>query len=74
MNPSRPDWLHITPLHRFAQGGDLENATIFLDHGADLHARDEDICSTPLGWAAKFGRLAMVELLLKRGAQDKLAR
>ncbi len=72
MNPSRPDWLHITPLHRFAQGGDLENATIFLDHGADLHARDEDICSTPLGWAAKFGRLAMVELLLKRGARINL--
>ena len=29
-----------------------------------LHARDEDICSTPLGWAAKFGQKAMVELLL----------
>ena len=68
MDPSRPNWLHITPLHRFAQRGDLENATIFLDHGANLHARDEDICSTPLGWAAKFGRLAMVELLLQRGA------
>jgi ankyrin repeat protein len=39
-----------------------------LDHGADLHARDEDLCSTPLGWAAKFGNAAMVELLLQRGA------
>ncbi|MGO9917268.1 MAG: ankyrin repeat domain-containing protein [Isosphaeraceae bacterium] len=72
MDPSRPNWLHITPLHRFAQRGDLENAAIFLDHGANLHARDEDICSTPLGWAAKFGRLAMVELLLKRGANTNL--
>jgi ankyrin repeat protein len=72
MDPSRRDWLHITPLHRFAQRGDLENATIFLDHGADLEARDEDLCSTPLGWAAKYGRLAMVELLLKRGAQTNL--
>jgi ankyrin repeat protein len=72
MSPNRPDWLHITPLHRFAQRGDLENATIFLDHGADLHARDEDLCSTPLGWAAKSGRLAMVELFLNRGARPNL--
>jgi ankyrin repeat protein len=37
-----------------------------------LHARDEDICSTPLGWAAKFGQVAMVELLLARGARRNL--
>jgi ankyrin repeat protein len=73
MNPSRRDWLGITPLHRFAQRGDVHNATIFIDHGADLHARDEDICSTPLGWAAKFGKIAMVELLLNRGAKPNLA-
>ena len=72
MDPSRPDWLRITPLHRFAQRGDLENAAIFIDHGADLHARDEDICSTPLGWAAKYGRNEMVELLLKRGGKPNL--
>jgi ankyrin repeat protein len=68
MNPSGGDWLEVTPLHHFAGSGDVEKATLFLDHGADLHARDEDICSTPLGWAAKFGRTAMVELLLERGA------
>jgi len=72
MDPNLPDWLHITPLHRFAQRGDLENAAIFLDHGALLHARDEDLCSTPLGWAAKFGRIAMVQLLLDRGASPNL--
>jgi ankyrin repeat protein len=72
MNPSRPDWLGITPLHTFARRGDIENAKIFLNHGADLHARDEDICSTPLGWAAKFGNLPMVELLLDHGAQPNL--
>ena len=69
MDPSQPDWLGITPLHQFARKCDVENAKIFIDHGADLHARDEDIRSTPLGWAAKFGKLPMVELLLERGSQ-----
>jgi ankyrin repeat protein len=72
MSPSHPDWLRVTPLHRFARKGDVENATLFIAHGADLHARDEDICSTPLGWAAKFGQAAMVELLLKNGAKPYL--
>jgi ankyrin repeat protein len=69
MNPSRPDWLGITPLHQFARTGDVENAKLFIEHGANLHARDEDICSTPLGWAAKFGKQAMVELFLMHGAK-----
>jgi ankyrin repeat protein len=73
MNPSAPDWLGITPLHHFGRNGELEKAALFLDHGADLHARDEDICSTPLGWAAKFGQKAMVQLLLQRGAKPNLA-
>jgi ankyrin repeat protein len=72
MNPSAADWLGVTPLHHFARNGDVEKAALFLDHGADIHARDEDICSTPLGWAAKFGQRAMVELLLQRGAKPNL--
>lgn len=72
MNPSQPDWLLVTPLHQFARTGNLENAALFIEHGADLHARDEDICSTPLGWAAKSGQTAMAELLLDRGAQPNL--
>lgn len=72
MNPSQPDWLRVTPLHYFARNGDVEKAELFIDHGADLHARDEDICSTPLAWAAKFGQVRMVELLLKRGAKLSL--
>jgi ankyrin repeat protein len=43
-----------------------------LNHGADINARDDDLCSTPLGWAAKFGQKAMVELLLQRGAKTTL--
>jgi ankyrin repeat protein len=72
MDPSQPDWLLITPLHQFARTGDLENAALFIDHGANLHARDEDICSTPLGWAAKYGTKPMVEFLLGRGARPNL--
>jgi ankyrin repeat protein len=72
MNPSQPDWLRITPLHQFARKGDVKNASLFIEHGADLHARDEDLCSTPLGWAAKFGKINMVELLLQHGAQPIL--
>ena len=72
MDPNRPDWLRITPLHRFAKKGEIEKAAIFIEHGADLNARDEDICSTPLGWAAKFGKAEMVEFLLSRGAKPNL--
>lgn len=72
MNPSQPDWLMITALHQFARKGDVAKAIQFLDHGADVHARDEDLCSTPLGWAAKFGQLEMAKLLMERGAQTNL--
>jgi ankyrin repeat protein len=72
MDASARNWLGITALHELARQGNVEKATWFLDHGADLHARDEDICSTPLGWAAKFGRARMVEFLLSRGARPNL--
>lgn len=72
MSASQPDWLGVTPLHHFARKNDVANATYFIDHGADLNARDEDICSTPLGWAAKFGKKEMGELLLSRGAKTNL--
>ncbi len=72
MDPNRPNWLRITPLHHLAENGDLENAAVFLDHGADLHARDEELCSTPLAYAAKSGKTRMVEFLLKRGAKPNL--
>jgi ankyrin repeat protein len=71
MNPSQPDWLLTTPLHQLARKGEVEKALQFIEHGANLHARDEDICSTPLGWAAKFGQLDMVKMLLSRGAMAK---
>ncbi|HEX5218412.1 MAG TPA: ankyrin repeat domain-containing protein [Verrucomicrobiae bacterium] len=72
MNPNTTDWLGVTALHYLAGGGHIEKAGWFLDHGANLHARDEDLCSTPLGWAAKSGQTKMVEFLLSRGAKPNL--
>jgi ankyrin repeat protein len=72
MDPNRPNWLRITPLHQFAERGDIESAALFIDHGADLNARDEEFCSTPLGWAARCGHPRMVEYLLRRGAMPRL--
>jgi len=42
--------------------------SMLLDHGARLDARDELLQSTPLGWACRWGRKEMVELLIARGA------
>ena len=72
MNPDLARWLGVRPLHRFAQQGDVEKAAIFVKHGADLNARDEEFCTTPLGYAALSGRLRMVEFLLGQGAKPFL--
>jgi RNA polymerase sigma factor (sigma-70 family) len=72
MDPNHPNWLRITPLHHFAESGDLEGAAIFIEHGGDLNARDEEFCSTPLAWAARCGQTRMVEFLLRHGAQPNL--
>ena len=72
MDPNRPNWLRITPLHQFAGNGRVDDAMLFLDHGADLQARDEEWRSTPLAWAARNGQTKMVEFLLRRGAQPSL--
>ncbi|HYN07867.1 MAG TPA: ankyrin repeat domain-containing protein [Vicinamibacterales bacterium] len=72
MNPNLAGWLGVTPLPRFARQGDVEKAAIFLDHGANLHARDEELCTTPLGYAAHAGKLRMVEFLLRSGAKPTL--
>jgi RNA polymerase sigma factor (sigma-70 family) len=72
MDANKPNWLRITPLHYFAESGDVENAAIFIEHGADINAREEEFCSTPLGWAARCGKTRMVEFLLRCGAKLNL--
>ena len=72
MNPNFRNWLGLTPLHGFAQQGDLASTTLYLDRGADPNVRDEEYRSTPLGYAARRGRTEMVQLLLARGAAPSL--
>ena len=72
MNPNHRHWLGITPLHRFAQRDDLNNAAIFIDHSADVNAVDDEFRSTPLGYAVKYGKKNMVEFLLNHGADPNL--
>jgi len=72
MDANYTNWLGIRPLHRFAQRGDIANARDFLAHGADINVRDGELCSTPLGYAAKYNRLEMVKFLLENGAKLSL--
>jgi ankyrin repeat protein len=64
-----------TPLHfaaaRHSELSGTERArfaAMLLDHGARLDLRDELLMSTPLGWACRWGRKELVELLIARGA------
>lgn len=41
-------------------------ATLLLDAGADPSMRDTLLCSSALGWACRYGREALVNLLLER--------
>jgi ankyrin repeat protein len=72
MDANQPDWMGITQLHRFAESGNLQNAEIFLAHGADVNAVDAEFCSTPLGWAARSGKAEVVKWLLENGADPNL--
>jgi ankyrin repeat protein len=63
-----------TILHFTAARGGLDGAsrarfaTMLIDHGARLDLHDDLLKSTPLGWACRWGRLELAEVLIKRGA------
>ncbi len=65
-----------TPLH-FAAGyhGSVSDAdrarfaSMLLDYGARLDARDDLLKSTPLAWACRWGRKELAEALIARGAE-----
>ena len=68
MNPNHMNWRHVTLLHDLARKGELRKVELLLDHGAALNPIDEEFCSTPLGFAARWGQRDVVALLLERGA------
>jgi ankyrin repeat protein len=80
MDPDLPNWLLATPLHDLCgrdgrgrpQPQRIACATILLDAGANISARDDDYRSTPLAWAARNDLPDMIELLLARGAPTNL--
>jgi uncharacterized protein len=68
MNPDHMNWRCFTLLHDMAYTGDLRKVGLLLDHGAEINPLDDDYSSTPLGYAARWGRQEIVALLLDRGA------
>ena len=62
--------LHFDAAHH-GQVGDEDRArfaSMLLDAGARMDLRDDLLKSTPLGWACRWGRVALAKLLLDRGA------
>lgn len=53
ISPSLPDWLGVTPLHRFAKEGNISMAALCLEFGAPLDPRDDHYKATPLEWAIR---------------------
>lgn len=77
MTPDLMNWQRQTLLHLVCGSADkprvaIEKATVLLDAGAAIDARDEEYRSTPLAWAARAGNLEMVKFLLSRGAPTNL--
>ena len=68
MSPNHMNWHRVTLLHDLAHDGEVEKVTLLLDHGADIDPIDDEYRSTPLGLAVRAGNEAVVELLLRRGA------
>lgn len=72
MNVRHRTWHEVTLLHDMAQSGDVAKARLLLDRGAELDVLEDEYRSTPLGLAARWGKKAIVELLLERGANPSV--
>ena len=71
-DPNLTNWLGVSYLHLLASKGNTELAKVMIDYGANVNAIDEEYCTTPLGWAAKYGQEEMISFLLTRGAQKEI--
>ncbi|MEQ1605511.1 MAG: ankyrin repeat domain-containing protein [Pyrinomonadaceae bacterium] len=68
MDPNTMSWQHVTILHDMAQKGHMDKARLLIKYGAEIDPIDEAYQSTPLGLAARWGNIEMVDLLLAEGA------
>ena len=73
MNPNTMSWHHVTLLHDMAQKGVIDKAELLIKYGAAIDPVDEEYQSTPLGMAARWGNIEMVEYLLSKGADVNLS-
>lgn len=73
MNPNTMSWHHVTILHDMAQKGNIPKVDLLLKHGAFIDPVEEEYQSTPLGLAARWGHVRMVEFLLSKGADPSKA-
>ena len=65
---NHPRWTP-PPLHCAVLWDQAAIAELLLDYGADLEGRDPDQQTTPLRYAIMFAKVALIPLLLSRGAQ-----
>lgn len=73
MDANHMNWHRFTLLHHMAADDERAKARLLLDHGAELDAIDDEYRSTPLGIAARWGRMRLVKLFLERGANPGAA-
>lgn len=73
MNPNTMSWHHVTLLHDMAQKGDIKKAELLLKYNADIDPVEEEYRSTPLGIAARWGHVEIVNYLLSKGADPNKA-
>ncbi|MFT3742820.1 MAG: ankyrin repeat domain-containing protein [Pyrinomonadaceae bacterium] len=71
MDPNTMSYQRVTILHDMAQKGSIEKAELLLKHGADIDPIDLAYQSTPLGLAARWGRVEMAEFLMSAGADPR---
>lgn len=72
VNINSTNGLGMSALHIVVLQGIPDALNWLLDHGADIDQLEPEFCSTPLGWAARWGRTEMAQLLLHRGADPRL--
>ena len=68
MNRNHMNWREFTLLHDMAHTGDVPKARLLIEQGADIDYVDDEYRSTPLGYAARWGHVPIVNFLLDSGA------